>query len=62
MQLDQEAVLELQQILSEEYNKTLSLEETEIVGTRLVNLYQNILTNNQNKKHETKWLSPFASQ
>lgn len=60
MQLDLEAVVELQQILAEEYKKTLSIDETRIIGDKLINLYGMLLNNNKNKKYETKRLSPIT--
>lgn len=60
MQLDFEAVVELQQILADEYKKTLSIDETRVIGDKLINLYGMLLNNNKNKKYETKRLSPIT--
>ena len=41
--LNQAAVVELQQILAEEYDKKLELKEVKKIGSRLVLLYKEIL-------------------
>ena len=41
------AVLELQEILAEEYSKQLDLKEVETIGNQLVNLYEAVLNNNK---------------
>jgi hypothetical protein len=61
MEVSQEAASELQQILLEEYGKNLSIEETGIIGSRLIKLYQTLLIKNKHNKHETKWLPTIPS-
>lgn len=43
------AVTELQQILLQEHGQQLTFEETKLIGARLVHLYQNLLSKNENK-------------
>lgn len=45
MPLKEKAVVELQKILEEEYEKKLTLKETEAIGIKLINIYQVIMKN-----------------
>jgi len=54
MLIDLESVKELQQILFEEYEKILSLEETKLIGEKLINLYQSLLNKNNTYDRQSK--------
>ena len=58
--LDQVAVKELQQILMKEYDKKLDLEEVKKIGSRLIQLYQQLLVPKiKIKNHATQKQQPI---
>ena len=57
--LDQAAIIELQQILADEYDKQLEIDEVKIIGSRLVRLYKSILSQKINN-HATQESQPTS--